>query len=468
MIRPRLLKTTAIRLALRYAALYALVLGLTLGALFWTTSRYIDADVVSLIEQDLAALQKEFQGGGTESLIPAIGQWMKQDLAEEQEHQPVYLLVSAHGERLAGNLLAWPEDVPRSTDGEVENSWIDEEVIPREVYDDDAYWPVITTRLPDGNRLLVSRNVEQAQVLQETTEYLVEILSAAMVLAIIMSITLGRAILARMEVISRTASDIAEGNLSRRIPQSERNDEFDVLAGRLNAMLDRIQQLIAGIREVTDNVAHDLRSPLNRLRSRFEVTLLEPRSDEEYRDALRHSVQDTQSLINTFNALLNIAQAEAGNHRSEWGTISLDRLATDLADLYRPSAEDRQQTLKLHFDEYVEIIGSRNLLAQAVGNLLENAIKYTPADGAIRLTVRYADDAAEIVVADSGPGIPDAEKEHVLERFVRLESSRQTPGNGLGLSLVQAVATLHQAELELADANPGLRVTIRFPTLSQG
>jgi signal transduction histidine kinase len=278
-----------------------------------------------------------------------------------------------------------------------------------------------------------------------------------------MGVTLGRAILRRVDTISRTAGEIMAGDLSQRVPLSDRNDEFDALADRLNTMLDRVQHLIKGIREVTDNIVHDLRSPLTRLRNRLEITVRKHRSEQEYAQAIHCGIEDAESLIKTFNALLGIAQAKAGNYRTQWGPVGLDRLASDLVALYRPVAEEKEQTLEFQDSGSVKITGSRDLLAQAISNLLENATKYTPEGGSIRLQLRRSAGAVEVVVSDTGPGIPESEREHVLERFVRLESSRHTPGNGLGLSLVKAVSKLHKAELLLGDASPGLVVTIRFP-----
>lgn len=247
------------------------------------------------------------------------------------------------------------------------------------------------------------------------------------------------------------------------IQLGNKHDEFDTLANRLNAMLHRIQQLIKGLREVTDNIAHDLRSPLTRLRNQMEVTLLEPRSEGEYQKVLRQSVEDIEGLIKTFNALLSIAQAEASNHRTLWGQVDLRQLAVDLVDLYTPLTEDKHQNLKLHNGHGATIFGSRNLLAQSLGNLLENAIKYTPEGGTILLQINTSASHVEVSISDTGPGIPESEKTHVLEKFVRLENSRHTPGNGLGLSLVQAVASLHKATLELENTHPGLKVIQRFP-----
>ncbi len=457
---PRLLRTSAVRLALRYALVYAGVMGLLLTALYWTSSRYVDSQLEAGLEQELYSLTKKYESGGMQHLAKAVSQREEHGLEEGR----YYLLVGPDGARIAGNLFAWPPDSPIVYDGKVHSVWVEDNVIPGNRYDDDAYWPVIAQELPDGSRLLLARSVRQAEDLQELTLYLmVFILAVSVLLALAMGVTLGRAILGRMDSISRTAGEIMAGDLSQRIPLSESDHEFNDLAVRLNAMLSRVQQLITGMREVTDNVAHDLRSPLSRLRNRLEVTLLERRSEDEYRQAINRTIEDTESLLETFNALLGIAQMEAGNARAHWGPVDLNLLAGDLMELYEPVARERGQRLGLVTGEAVEIGGSRDLLAQAVGNLLDNALKYTPKGGQIRLQVKPSRDLVEVIVADSGPGIPDAEKAHVLERFVRLESSRHTPGNGLGLSIVKAVAGLHEAKLVLDDNRPGLIVTLRLP-----
>jgi signal transduction histidine kinase len=457
---PRLFRTTAFRLALRYALVYAGVMGLLLAALFWTSNRYVDSQLEAGLEQELYSLARKFDKNGVQHVAEAVSRREEHGLEEGR----YYLLVGADGTRIAGNLRAWPPDSPIEYDGKVHNVWVEDDVIPGTRYDDDAYWPVIAKELPDGSRLLLARSVRQAEDLQEFTLYLMAfILIAAVLLAIAMGVTLGRAILARMDTISRTAGDIMAGNLSQRVQVGTSDDEFNALAERLNTMLDRVQQLINGMREVTDNVAHDLRSPLSRLLNRLEVTLLERRSESEYRQAISCTIEDAAVLLATFNAILSIAQLEAGNPRTQWGRVDIDRLARDLMELYEPVARKTGRRLRLTTGEGVEIVGSRDLLAQAIGNLLDNAIKYAPKDGAIELRVRTSADTVEVSVADGGPGIPDSEKTHVLERFVRLESSRHTPGNGLGLSLVKAVAGLHGAELVLGDNRPGLIVTLRLP-----
>lgn len=430
-------------------------MSLVLTALYWTSKSHIDEHLENELEQALIKLQQTFESSGSQQLIQQIEQ-----LQQQENH--IYYLMSFKGEKLAGNLLGWPEDADIELDGRAQGIWINDEVIPIDIHDDDAYWPVAAIELSDGSQLLLARNVEQSESLLEFSEFLIEAMGIAIIFAVLIAIISSRKILGRMDIISATASNIMGGDLSQRVPISNKHDEFDTLASRLNAMLDRIQQLIKGIREVTDNIAHDLRSPLTRLRNQMEVTLLEPRSDEEYRKVLQQSIEDVDSLVKTFNALLSIAQAEAGNHRTLWGQVDLKQLALDLMDLYTPLAESRHQTLKVLNGHNAIIFGSRDLLAQSFGNLLENAIKYTPEGGAIQLQISSSATQVDVTVSDTGPGIPEAEKYHILEKFVRLESSRHTTGNGLGLSLVQAVAKLHKAELVLENTHPGLKIIQRF------
>jgi signal transduction histidine kinase len=253
------------------------------------------------------------------------------------------------------------------------------------------------------------------------------------------------------------------GDLSRRVPIGDAHDEFDALAENLNAMLDRIERLMKGVREVTDSVAHDLRTPLNRLRNRLEATLrhLEPASAETLE--IEAAVAETDSLITTFNALLLIAEADAGVTRGEMAPIDLSAIAADMAELYAPLAEEKGVNLEIAPSGTTMIDGNRSLISQALANLVDNAIKYTPAGGKVTVTASGTPLGVELRVVDTGPGIPPAERARVVERFVRLEASRNSPGTGLGLSLVAAVARLHDAKLQLEDNAPGLRAIIRFP-----
>jgi len=454
----KLLHTTAVRLAIKSILLYGLLLSIVLAALYWVSGNNIDKQIENELQQEISGLQQIFNKSEPQDFIKHI-----ERLQQQKDH--IYYFNSADGKKLAGNLFDWPEDVDIKFDGKTRGLWVNDEVIPIEIHDDDAYWPVVATEFSDGSQLLIARNVEQPENLLELSEFLIEAMGIALLFAVLIAILLGQKILRRIDVISATASEIMLGDLAQRIPVSNNNDEFDALASQLNAMLDRIQQLIKGIRDVTDNIAHDLRSPLTRIRNQMEITLLESRSTEEYQKVLRSSINEVESLVRTFNALLSIAQTEAGNHRTLWSKINVKHLAKDLMDLYTPLCESKGQTLELINGENSFIYGSRDLLAQSFGNLIENAIKFTTRDGHIKLHILTSDKYVEVIVADTGPGIADAAKKHVLEKFVRLEGSRQTHGNGLGLSLVSAVAGLHKAELVLKDNNPGLQVVQRFPKI---
>jgi signal transduction histidine kinase len=267
----------------------------------------------------------------------------------------------------------------------------------------------------------------------------------------------------RLDSINATTLRIMRGALHERIKVTGSDDEFDRLSVNLNNMLQQIDRLMLAMREVSDNVAHDLRSPLTRLKSRLEITLLTHKTPEQYRQALEQTVQETDHILTTFNALLSIAQAEGGAARGEMEVVDLATLCADVAELYEPLAEAKQLALHTGLADSAPIKGNRHLLFQAITNLVDNAIKYSAPGGEVALSVAVAGDGVEVVVADRGPGIPEADRERVLQRFVRLEQSRTTPGNGLGLSLVTAVMTLHDGSLELADNQPGLKAILRLP-----
>jgi signal transduction histidine kinase len=447
------------RLAVVFALGYTAVLALLLGAFVWSTWHDVDPQVAADLNDEAAALHRAYTHGGS----AAVADEVERLQAKSSTTGRWYLLVGPGGEVRGGQLLRWPIEAVIPTDGQLHREWLEDKVIPTAIYDNDAFCAVVALRWPDRTRALIAQHDPEAEGLREITERLTEALAAVAPLALLMGVGLGWTIQRRMDRLGRTAEEIAAGDLSRRVPVSPRDDEFDLLARRLNAMLDRIQQLIAGMREVTDNVAHDLRGPLTRLRSRLEVTLLEPRAEPEYRQAIGRAVEDAESVIGTFNALLGIAQAEAGSPRSAMERVDLGGLAVDLGELYEAAAEGRGQTLTVDARTGAQVAGHRHLLAQAIGNLLDNAIKYTPTGGRIALAVDDQAGRPVITVADTGPGIPEAHRSRALERFVRLDGARDTPGNGLGLSLVSAVCRLYGAELVLDDARPGLLVRIVFP-----
>jgi len=268
--------------------------------------------------------------------------------------------------------------------------------------------------------------------------------------------------LRRIELINHTSRKIIAGDLSRRIPMSGRSDDFDQLAANLNTMLDEIERLMDGIRHVSDSIAHDLRTPLTRLRNRLEQLHTDLDTNSPQLEQVERGLADADQLLSTFAALLRIARIESGGHKANFILVDLTQLLQDASELYEALAEDKHLTLSTKADASVCMEGDRDLLFQAITNLLDNAVKYTPRGGHIGLSVQLVNGVAELTVADSGPGIPVDEHDKVTQPFYRMQQSRSTPGSGLGLSLVHAVAKLHHAEFILQDNQPGLKATLRF------
>jgi len=407
------------------------------------------------IEAELTGLREQYRDLG----IFGLGRIIAQRAAAERELESAYLLVDEAGFIIAGNLERWPEmgdSISNRVRFAVETGSRESprRFLGRTVELDDA-------------RLLVARDIEDKLRTQALLVNAIGLGSGLMlVFGIIGGFVMSRWMLSRIETINRTTAQIMEGDLGRRIAVEGSGDEFDELAANLNAMLERIERLMVGMREVTDNIAHDLRTPLNRLRSRLEVALMSEIDPTTARQLLEESMSDAEGLIATFNALLSIAKAESGEQRVAWETVDLADLVQDIQELYEPLAEERAIGLEARATQGVAVLGNRQMLAQALANLVDNAIKYTPEGGDVILAAEGVEAEGRVVptltVTDTGPGIPPAFRAKALERFARLDPDRSTPGNGLGLSLVNAVAKLHEATLELEGAEPGLRVRLAF------
>jgi signal transduction histidine kinase len=454
----RLLRTTAFRTALIYACSLSLITAIGLGFVHWSMARHVQAQIDARLRLETEVLINLYRSQSLPALLDSIRSRSRND---DQRRIFFYLLWNPdRQQRLAGQLPDWPNKL------DVQQRYATlhlSEVIALKQPDRDVQVRVLATTLPDGYHLLVGHGLYDEQALLAHS-FVISMLVIAVILALALlgSLVLSHYTLRRIDAVSRTAGDIMAGDLSQRIAISSRANEFDDLGSKLNQMLARIEQLLAGMRQVTDNVAHDLRKPLNRMRNRLEVTLLEARTAEEYRAVMEQSVTDTDEMLKTFNALLSIAQAEAGIKRTDWGKVALEELVEDLADLYGAVAEAQSLEFDWSSDPAAVVMGNRHLLAQAVGNLLDNAVKYTPAGGRIELRVAVEQRGVLLSVTDNGPGIALADRQRVLERFVRLDSARSQPGNGLGLSLVRAVAQLHDAQLSLMDNQPGLKVVLQF------
>ncbi len=453
----RLLNTTAMRLAMRYGLFYAVLIATGLGALYWASSRYVDSQITASLEQELHKLVTLDQTQGRQKLKMLLASQSTADT----ENRHYFLLQETTSEKNTGNVLKWPTAL--KADGHVHNIWFEEDMILGKKGDQDGYWPMIGIVLDDGARLLVAQGVREAEDLQEfSLATMAAILIISISLALLMGWRLGRTMLSRIDRINETAASVSAGNLSHRVPLSGNDDEFDELATHLNTMLIRIDDLLTGMKQVTDNVAHDLRKPLTRIQNRVEVTLLEPRSETEYRQVLEEIMVDAEELISTFNALLAIAQLEAGSFKGEWCDVDISSLLEDICELYKDQADDEGRMLQIEITPGLIVTGNRQLLAQAIFNLLDNAFKFTEASDAIQIKARCEQGIIELLIIDNGSGISTDQREKVLHRFIRLDKARNVSGNGLGLSLVKAVLDLHHADLKLEDNDPGLRVVVKF------
>lgn len=450
----RLLETSTFRLALVYLALFGASTLLLLGYLYFATAFVMERQTEETIQAEIAGLEEQYRAQGLGRLHDVI----ERRSAAQPHRASIYLLADPLGQRIAGNLARWPEVEP-GPDG-----WLtfivevpDGETVERRRARARSF------RLSGDFHLLVGREVEDRLQIQALIKHAIGWgLALTLILGLAGGFLMSRGMLGRVDAINRTTRRIMAGDLGQRIALKGSRDEFDQLAANLNAMLDQIERLLAGMRQVTDNIAHDLRTPLSRLRARLEVALLETPDREHTRALLEETLADAEAMIGTFNALLEIARAEAGSERGAFDTVDLEALGGDLAELYRPLAEDQQLAFECHAAPGLEVRANRHLLAQALANLLDNAIKYTPPGGTVSLAIERGTGGPVITVADTGPGVPEAERARVLERFVRLDATRSTPGNGLGLSLVEAVAKLHGARLSLADNHPGLKVSLAF------
>ncbi len=326
---------------------------------------------------------------------------------------------------------------------------------------------VVVVNTADNRYTLITAydTTNERKMLRRMLDNTIYVTGFLILIAFIGAFLIGYTIIHSISRISRTARRIVDGDFAERVPiRANDADEMNQLADDLNHMLDRIEALITSQRQVTNNIAHDLRSPLNRLRNRMEVALLDRNSDNKtLRDVIADSVEDAENLLKTFNALLSIAQVES-RAKDDFTHTSLSDICEDLAELYDVLSEDGEHTFAASIEPGLDIMGNRQLIAQAITNLLDNAVKYTPSGGNIRLSAEKRGDNILINVADNGKGIPPDKRDDVLKRFVRLDSARSTPGNGLGLSLVSAIVALHNGSLTLHDNKPGLRIQITLPT----
>jgi signal transduction histidine kinase len=458
----KLFRATAFRLSLAYLIVFTLFAFFILGYVAWNARRVLNDQFISTIDAEITGLEEQYRLGGLRRLV---------NIVERRSRQPgasLYLVTTPTGDRVVGNIgsiaigaldaAGWREiDYGRGEESEAR---------PHHAI-------VRVFILPGGFRLLVGRDVEERARLRE-------VIQRAFGWSLLLIIVLGcgggwfvmRRVLKRVDAMTETTRTIMAGDLAERLPVGGAGDELDRLAQNLNAMLDRIGELMAGMKEVSDNIAHDLKTPLTRLRNKADEALRTASTPEALRAALEATIEESDNLIRVFNALLMIARLEAGDTHAMMVDFDAAEVVRSVAELYEPVAEDAGIPLAVSTDGPLPVHGSRELLGQAVANLVDNALKYgarqagAPSEP-IAISAARDGDRAVITVADRGPGIPEADRDRVLDRFVRLEAARSRPGFGLGLSLAAAVARLHGGAVRLQDNAPGLLAVLSVPMLTE-
>lgn len=458
------LRTTTFKLALLYAVMFAVFAAALLVYLYASTVLYLRTEANERIESEMAALAAAYNTGGLERLNQSVI-----ERASAPGSQLFYLLQDAEGRKISGDLSALPGPVPddpgapiffeydvRKFDGQIETRNAEGRV----------------ANLGQGGIVLVAFDIGQRdEIVRRITLAVYTAGLMGLVLSLIGGIAISRSAARRADGLSRTTEAVMAGDLSHRAPVRGSGDEFDRLSERLNAMLDRVERLMNSARHSGDAIAHDLRSPLSRLRNRVETALKGSLTQEAAETALGETLEEIDKVLATCNAILRLSRLDAGAE-GRMVRMNAGEVALELAEFFEPACEEADIAFSSEIAKSLSVLGDRDLVAQALSNLLDNAVKYTPEGGAIRLEARRGRGSEiELAVIDSGPGIPARDRDLVVKRFERLDSARTLPGSGLGLALVEAVADLHNGTLELLDADgpperPGLKAVLRLPLVT--
>ena len=448
----RVTRSSALTLALGYVALGVVALGLFAFPLWYAWRSTIEDGRTELIQEDVGRFKEVFNRRGPDGLAAFIDERVNLQIAGDR----LLLLVDPQYRPMAGNLDAWPTEVP----GKSGVYTVDMTVAGHQLR-----VGLVRANLPGGYNLMVGRDITRFGPIENRFWLGLAGSVAIMVgVGLFVGSLVRRALLSGIDNISRSVTAIVHGDLSHRLPVSTRGGEFDTLSATINRMFDQIEALVHGVRNVSNSIAHDLRTPLAELRSSLEEMVVTRPTEEELYDGIAGAVEDVDRVIGIFNALLRLAEIDAGAKRSGFVEVNLAELAARAAEFYRPAAELKGITLDFRNSAAsATLSGDPVLLSQAVSNLIDNAVKFTPAAGHIRVETSLAGEGVEISVGDDGPGVPDQEKQRVVERFYRGDHSRHTtPGVGLGLTLVSAIASLHGGRLDLTDNHPGLKARMIF------
>lgn len=456
----RILRTSVFRLSLVYAVLFSFIAAIALLSVYKVAESTIKEQIDTRLTLQTNLLLENYKKRAVKGLLEDI------KIYNRKEGRPFYIYALIHKSKLDLEHFI-PSDENTITKDNKTFASIPLGDIVEYVPDRDANEQVrlLLTKLPHGYQLLVGAELDETQeLLEQLFKATLIAISIIFTLSLLIGSLVARRMLNRINEVTDTADNIIEGDLSHRIPVvSDRNNELDRLGRSLNRMLDRNEELLHGMREVTNNLAHDLRNPLNRIRNRLESTQLAQLNEIDFSDFKIDTLKDIDGLIYTFNSLLSIAQVESGEPRKDWAEFEINDLLNDLAEIYEVVATEHKLQWHFDVDNALTIKGHKQLVAQLFTNLLDNAIKFSPKNGTVSVKAKKTDDSnVEVCISDTGIGIPEKERDNVFKRFHRLDSARSTEGNGLGLSLVKAVADLHQADIQLEDNHPGLRVKVLF------
>ena len=447
-------------LIFRLTAVYCLIFALSVGALFavvWVvTGRTMTNQIAAEVQREAISLADEFRATDADTTAGSIERRLRRGGLS------YYLLQAANGTLVAGNIFPVAPirgfvalQVQLQSPGE---KFLNRQTASRRQA---LGYGVLLT---DGSFVMVADDVGRLENAKQAIRTAFVVAGGiSMLLAILGGFLLSRGFLRRIDAINRTAAQIMGGSLAARIPARPHGDEIDSLAANLNAMLDRIQSLMENLQQVSSDIAHDLRTPLARLRQNLEAARTTASTIEDYRNSTDAAIAETEGLLGTFSALLRIAQVESGSRKAGFARVDMSELFDFVATTFQPVAEDKGYRLLSQIEPGAVITGDRGLLLQLATNLVENAIRHTPPGSTIELSLRRERGQVMAIVSDDGPGIPPEEREKVFRRFYRREASRTTPGSGLGLALVAAIANLHNAKISLSDNGPGLVVQLRFP-----
>jgi len=448
------LRSSTLKLALISIGIFGAAVIALFSYVYWSTASYVRILSDRAIAAEHAVLQKAYDSAGRDGLIAAIGR----GIASERYEGGRYLLADPSFNAVAGNLKAWPASL-RNAEG-----WDTFRAETQPETPDGHLLRANVTTLPDGYHLLVGKDIDDLRGFAEKINTALALgVLLIFVLAGVASLYVTRRTVGRIEAINATSRSIMQSGLGKRIPLRGTRDEWDQLAQNLNLMLDRIETLMGEVKQATDNVAHDLRTPLTRMRGRLEKAFGKPRDGGNDQALISDTIADLDSVLAMFTSLTRISQIEANDRTAAFRAVNLAEIASEVVELFDAAAEDNGANLKTAGAPSAFVSGDRDLLFDAVSNLVDNAIKHGREAGQVTVEVTQDDGGVAISVCDDGPGIPSHECRHVLKRFYRLERSRRTPGNGLGLSLVAAVARLHAADIEMTDNAPGLNFRLRFP-----